>query len=295
MTYYSSNYIDSYVGASYQTPYGGNYDIIPSQAFVAPSSDEFSNQNFSEYNLTPYYGGYDPATNRYVVAYSASTYSKPKSIMYDLYNGSYSPEVVTQCGISYSVSELNDLDFEEYDPTPYDGGYDLAQTYGKPIPHSEAICYPRPMLDSSTPPCNGFTDWKGNSEDSARKPYIESKETPANEVGQLVEYKTDHGQDVKPPGGSGFDEGNSYEYEYEKITQQIPSGYGLEAMDLCEGIFGYWPCLAKYNNRGHDGQQVANLGENDSNQWKETADYLFGSSYPYEERSGGESRIFLDV
>ncbi|KAK3188200.1 hypothetical protein Dsin_027761 [Dipteronia sinensis] len=259
MAYYSSNYIDSYDGESYQTPYGGNYDIVPSQAFVAPSSHEFGNENFLEYNSTPYYGGHDPAMNRSVVSYSASTYSEPKSTVDDLYNGGYSPEVVTQCRISYSVSESNDLDFEEYDPTPYDGGYDLAQTYGKSLPHSEAICYPRSMLDSSTPPFNGFTDGKENSDESARKPYVESKETPPNEDGQLVEYKTDHGQDEKPPGsdhgqdvkpsgsdhGNGYDEGNSYEYEYEKITPQTPSGYGLEAMDICDGIFGYWPCLAK--------------------------------------------------
>ncbi|KAK4858403.1 hypothetical protein QYF36_015803 [Acer negundo] len=228
MDYYSSNYIDSYVGESYQTPYGRNYDIVPSQAIVAPSSHEFSNENFLEYYSIPYYGGYDPATNYSVIAYSASTYSEPKSFVYDLYNGSYSPEVVTRCRISYSVSESNDLDFEEYDTMPYDGGYDLAQTSQE------------------------------NSDESDRKPYNESKEAPANEDWQLVEYKIDHGQDEKPPGsdhGSGYDEGNSYEYE--KITPQIPSGYGLEAMDLCEGIFGYWPCLAKYNKRGHDCQRVA--------------------------------------
>ncbi|KAK4859124.1 hypothetical protein QYF36_027266, partial [Acer negundo] len=263
-SYYSSNYYDSYAGESYQTPYsyGGNYDIVPSsQALMSHSGHEFSSQNLFEYSLTPYYGGYDPSSmNRSSVAYSASTYSEPKSFVYDLYNGGYNPEVVTQFRISYSVSEANnDLEFEDYDTTPYGGGYDQAQTYGKPLPHSEAICYPCSTLDSiSTPPFNGFTDRQENSDESDRKPYNESKEAPANEDWQLVEYKIDHGQDEKPPGsdhGSGYDEGNSYEYE--KITPQIPSGYGLEAMDLCEGIFGYWPCLAKYNKRGHDCQRVA--------------------------------------
>ncbi|KAL5774688.1 hypothetical protein ACOSP7_012245 [Xanthoceras sorbifolium] len=295
MAYYSSNYCDSYVGESYQTPYGGNFDIVPSQAFFAHSSHEVSNQNFSEYNLTPYFGVYEPVMNRSAVAYSASTYSEPKSITYDLYNGSFSPEIATQFRISYSASEFNDVDFEEYDPTPYNGGYDLAQTYGKPLPPSEAICYPPSTLDSSTPPRNGFPDGKENSDEFAPKPNIDSKETPANKDeqancgDQLIEYKTDHGQDDKPPGsdhGRGYDEANSYEYE--KIAPQVPSGYGLEAMDLCESLFGYWPCLARYNKRGHDCQQeVADYGENSSNQWKETADYLFGSSYPYEERSDG--------
>jgi len=26
-----------------------------------------------------------------------------------------------------------------------------------------------------------------------------------------------------------------------------PSGYGLEAMDLCESLFVYWPCLSREN------------------------------------------------
>ena len=95
---------------------------------------------------------------------------------------------------------------------------------------------------------------------------------------QLIEYETNHDQDDKPPvsdHGNGYDEGNNDEYK--KIVQQNPSGYGSEGMDFCESIFGYWPNLAKYNKRGHDCQQVvADYGENSSNQWKETADYLFG-------------------
>ncbi|THU48157.1 hypothetical protein C4D60_Mb09t23270 [Musa balbisiana] len=33
-------------------------------------------------------------------------------------------------------------DFDEYDPTPYGGGYDLSLTFGRPLPPSEEICYP---------------------------------------------------------------------------------------------------------------------------------------------------------
>ena len=33
-------------------------------------------------------------------------------------------------------------DFDEFDPTPYGGGYDLAVTFGRPLPPSEETCYP---------------------------------------------------------------------------------------------------------------------------------------------------------
>jgi hypothetical protein len=33
-------------------------------------------------------------------------------------------------------------DFDEYDPTPYGGGYDLFVTFGRPLPPSEETCYP---------------------------------------------------------------------------------------------------------------------------------------------------------
>ncbi|XVF60582.1 hypothetical protein PTKIN_Ptkin08bG0059600 [Pterospermum kingtungense] len=37
-------------------------------------------------------------------------------------------------------------DFDEFDPTPYGGGYDIVLTYGRPLEPSDEICYP-----SSTP------------------------------------------------------------------------------------------------------------------------------------------------
>ena len=32
--------------------------------------------------------------------------------------------------------------FEEFDPTPYGGGYDLFVTFGRPLPPSDETCYP---------------------------------------------------------------------------------------------------------------------------------------------------------
>nr|XP_043615671.1 uncharacterized protein At5g39570-like [Erigeron canadensis] len=46
-------------------------------------------------------------------------------------------------GHQYNPNDDEDVDdFDEHDPTPYGGGYDLALTYGRPLPPSEEICHP---------------------------------------------------------------------------------------------------------------------------------------------------------
>lgn len=289
--YYSYNYDQSY----YQTPCGGNYDIVPFQALGDNCSQEFSNQNLFdyEYDPTPYYAtyDYDPPVNGSVVAYSvsSSTFSEPKSCyVYDPYS-----DAATQFRITYSVQEFNEPEFEEYDPTPYGGGYDLALTYGNPLSPSDATCYPRSSQDSSALPPKE----KVEEPPAAAKPqpHIESKPAtptiddeqqlqPSSGIG--IEQSKEHDIGDTPDGSSESE--NGYELS-EKRVPQIPSGYGLEAMDLCESLFGYWPCLARYKNG--QCQEVANANEESSscNQWKETADYLFGSSYPYGERRDGTS------
>jgi hypothetical protein len=47
--------------------------------------------------------------------------------------------------------DFNEDDFENFNPHPYLGGYDLAQTYGQPLPPSAAICYPI-SFSASVPP-----------------------------------------------------------------------------------------------------------------------------------------------
>ncbi|XP_062189474.1 uncharacterized protein LOC133892610 isoform X3 [Phragmites australis] len=37
---------------------------------------------------------------------------------------------------------LDDDEFDDYNPHPYSGGYDISATYGSPLPHSPATCYP---------------------------------------------------------------------------------------------------------------------------------------------------------
>lgn len=48
-------------------------------------------------------------------------------------------------------SDFNETeDFEEYNPHPYQGGYDIALTYGNPLPPFSGICYP--LSDASSHP-----------------------------------------------------------------------------------------------------------------------------------------------
>ncbi|CAD5333485.1 unnamed protein product [Arabidopsis thaliana] len=43
----------------------------------------------------------------------------------------------------YYTRDDNDVDdFDEFDPTPYSGGYDITVIYGRPIPPSDETCYP---------------------------------------------------------------------------------------------------------------------------------------------------------
>ncbi|XP_057544097.1 uncharacterized protein LOC130823495 [Amaranthus tricolor] len=69
-----------------------------------------------------------------------------------------------------------------------------------------------------------------------------------------------------------------------QIKRQMPYGYGIEALDICEGLFGsYFPCLWKRNQRVYNHERDVN--DNYMNDYdyccKETVDYLFGNPNPY--------------
>jgi hypothetical protein len=264
MAYYSSSYFedDDLVDQYDQNPYGGSYDSAPAPApahvSMPYSSNDSNIHQFFEYNAVPYHGSYSPQSYS-SMAYSSYTFSQPRFLEF-----TQNP-AATQFLISYSTVESNVPEFEDYDPTPYGGGYDPAQTYGKPLPPSDEICYPR-----STP-------------------------ADPNALGSLAlpsgKEETDVGKAAKPSNGISEEEQQqqvgheSYKeepepepYEYDKPVPYPPSGYGLEAMDLCESLFGYWPCLSREKRRCSDGQEC---GDDEGRSSSSTADYLFGSSYPY--------------
>lgn len=270
--YSSAHDYDFGVAPQYSSPY---------QLIDYTSSSAYYKDHYSQpINYTSSYDYYEYP--------SETSYSQPKFLQYEPpphYQGYFPSE--TKFTISYSNVEFNEPEFEEYDPTPYDGGYDQRMTYGKPLPPSDLTCYPRSLPQSGSPPLENF------SYDSIPSPYGKDDDIPIEppkakaETESHVENggKITEPTDVIPRGDSpsdehqnGFENGTGGGYGH---ATQIPYGSGLEAMDLCESIFGYWPCLAKKAQQQRNSCQVCDQDRR-MDPWKTAADYFFGSPVPYD-------------
>ncbi|KAI8525249.1 hypothetical protein RHMOL_Rhmol13G0215600 [Rhododendron molle] len=267
-----------------RNPYGGAYDPYFTRSEINYSTYSFSEPKLIEYNPNPYGTGY----------YSPETqFSAPKLIEYNpnpYGTGYYSPE--TQYVISYSTKSdvVDDTEYEEYDPTPYGGGYDPTLTYGRPLVPSDEICYPRSVQESNVPSFDNFFF------DSIPSPYgkdngtgptgaIEEQEPPEKPIepsrGEPVEsYTSDN---YYPWSGYGYGCGNE-DYGsrngYDRKVVPTTYDYGIDALDLCESLFGYWPCLYKNNGRnGHGDQESGSEERREENQWMSAGDCLFGSPF----------------
>lgn len=316
MAYYSSAYSSSDYGEYNFNSYALNYDYAQTPSYT---SYEY-NQPYYGYDPNLYYAPNYPYQNYQTISYSATTYSDPKSLVYDPNYG------MTQLVISYSNLEFNETEFDEYDPTPYGGGYDIDQTYGKPLPPSDKICYPRsgsnpisepfsgPIVplptveegieEKAITPQNGIlvqnTEEKPQSQDSSIDQPKEVEENNFGDDPKQVPYEDDH--DSESEGSHHEDDnysesgiGNGGEYD-KQVATQYPSGYGLEAVDLCESLFGYWPCLARMKRRECGCEQVTDRGNYcQENMWKGTADYLFGNPDPYGGRGEDQSGYGGDI
>ncbi|XP_061368804.1 uncharacterized protein LOC133311726 isoform X2 [Gastrolobium bilobum] len=319
MAYYSSTYSGSDYGEynfnSYAVNYDYDHDQIP--AFMAYKSHEY-NQPYYGYDPSLYFSPNYPAQSYQTVAYSAATFSNPKSIEYDPNYG------MTQLVISYSTLEFNEPAFDDYDPTPYGGGYDIAETYGKPLPPSDKICYPHSGSSSISVPFDAVPTGSLIPLPTVEEGIDEKEIIPQNgTAGQTTEEKPqsqessidqpnepyegedseeDHREDDQYSGsgyGSGFDNGyngGQCEEHEKQVHPQYPSGYGLEAMDICESLFGHWPCLSRMKKRENFCEEVTDRGNNcQENMWEGTADYLFGNPYPYGRRGENGSSYGGDL
>ncbi|KAI9121589.1 hypothetical protein K1719_008622 [Acacia pycnantha] len=312
MAFYGSSYAGSGFGEYDYNSYAMNYDSVQNPGFIAYNYQE-SNQPYYGYDSSLYY---DPAPTYSAlsypaISYSAATSSEPKFIEYDPNYGN------SQLVIHYSNLEFNEPEFEEYDPTPYGGGYNIVETYGKPRPPSDQTCYPRSgSLGSKGLPSGPIVllpAVEKGTDEKAIVPQNESAGQVTDEMPQpqlsLTDFNSSGGEDIygheteeEDGGGGGGDDdsgsgdgggyGNGYSGghydEYEKpVPVQYPYGYGMETLDLCESVFGYWPCLARMK------KERENCGEGDycyrENMWKGTADYLFGSTNPYGRGEEGSS------
>lgn len=303
MAYYTPPYPASDFGEYSYNSYAVNYDYAQNPPFMAYNHYDF-NQPYHGYDQSLYYhhpAPTYPVSSYPTISYSATVYSEPKCIEYD------PSSEKSQLVIYYSNLEFNEPEFDEYDPTPYSGGYDPVQTYGKPLPPSDETCYPRSRpSDSNALPADGsivpshtveeridekaITSQNGSAGQATDKMPSRDQPEEGEDEGEESEDSKEHDDD-KYSGcgyGSGFGSGyNGGQYEeYEKqVTPQYPSGYGLEALDLCESLFGYWPCLSRMKNKGgycYDEITDDNGGKYcKESMWKRTADYIFGSPYPY--------------
>jgi hypothetical protein len=306
--YYGENNFNSY-------PFNYNYSQVPS-FMTYNNSYDYNQQNYA-YDSSLYFSPnnnnnyHDHSYNNQTIAYSTTTFSDPKYLVYDPNYG------MTQLVLSYSTLEFNEPAFDEYDPTPYGGGYDIDKTYGKPLSPSEQICYPRsgsttiptpihvpapiPVpIPITVPVEEAKLDEKviipqnvTNDHVAVEKPQLQDstiKETSEAYEGEESEDSEDYSEENDDDDDDDDNSGSSYgggfvENEIEKevavaAPPQYPSGYGLEAMDICESLFGYWPCIAKMKRENCCG--VVHRGNNcEENMWKGTADYLFGNPYPY--------------
>ncbi|KAL3850831.1 hypothetical protein ACJIZ3_012713 [Penstemon smallii] len=295
------------VDECYQTPYSSAYNDFEYSSYTSGEPE------FCEYNSFAYYRN-DSYVTSSEPNYSVYTYSEPQVIQYDpIYSYDepkllqYKPSSYDQCyfpseikfTISYSkVVEFNEPDFEDYDPTPYGGGYDPATTYGKPLPPSDQTCYPRSIPDydgmslanfsyGSIPSPYGKDDNFPSKPSIVKKPIDTKTDVPETSVGNgdKATSEISEKKDVIPSNDSPSNEDvNGYEngvrggYVYESSDSKVPQisyGSGLEAMDICESIFGHWPCLAKIQQQERDKKMCDQERRDDP--WKSVADYLFGN------------------
>eukprot|EP00252_Welwitschia_mirabilis_P011878 TRINITY_DN263_c0_g1_i2.p1 TRINITY_DN263_c0_g1~~TRINITY_DN263_c0_g1_i2.p1 ORF type:complete len:260 (+),score=29.24 TRINITY_DN263_c0_g1_i2:146-925(+) len=118
-------------------------------------------------------------------------------------------------------------DFDEYDPTPYGGGYDLVARYGRPLPPSSETCYP--------PSSAGDSDYHGFSYGSESSPYEPGFSS------RLDEDRPSQGFGSKP----SYHQQPSAAYESYGVPQhQTRPQYGYESGDPYSEVekpsgFGY--------------------------------------------------------
>ncbi|XP_051125451.1 uncharacterized protein LOC127247581 [Andrographis paniculata] len=265
--------------------------------------------DYSSYNSSEPKSQYDPYDYGFFINQHQVGYSDARYLQYEppVSDRSYHFPAETIFRISYSESpqQFNEPEFEEYDPTPYGGGYDIAATYGKPIPPSDLICYPRSQPQSGGFPPENFSYNSvpppyGKREDDDL-PKAGDKSIGAEPVAEAPVAGKAAGVDSADVISSGDDScRNGFEngIGYERQIDRIPYGAGLESIDLCESIFGHWPCLAKIEQQQQ--QRAKCLEDYDRERrmdpWKSAADYLFGApamygygSYHHLQQEGAEN------
>lgn len=313
------------VGYQDSVSFSGYESYHPDNAYTVP---EFQEPQFLDYyhQTQDYDYDYDHeyslSSSTPGINYFAYNYVEPKLIAYEPVScdtGYVSYH--THYSISYPETDLqfNEPEFEEYDPTPYGGGYDIVSVYGKPLPPSDQTCYPRsnpkPVEPKSKPAANSIPLANPKSDPKvapmskpepepvhvpALMPMSKPKPEPEPELepepavhvpilmAEPLESREesnypDYGFDYPwPEYDHGYGTGVGYDYGYGKQVVQIPPfEYSPEVVELCENLFGSWPCLAKI--RKEQMGVINNPGistcpeDRHLSPWETCASYIFGT------------------
>ncbi|KAJ6818728.1 uncharacterized protein M6B38_131775 [Iris pallida] len=155
--------------------------------------------------------------------------------------------------------------FDDYNPHPYQGGYDIALTYGHPLPPSPATCYPIISTSSSSLPLPSPTT-----------PTPTPTETPPPPLLQALPLPLPSPPTPTPPPPPSLQPLPPYDHGH---------GHSDCSPDLYQ--YGFWPFLSPEEEKSHDDDAAAEFGY--WNQWRRAGEYLFGYS-----EGLGERRIGVD-
>lgn len=195
-------------------------------------------------------------------------------------------------GVSMDLIEEGGEVDDDYDPTPYSGGYDIVEAYGKPLPASDAICYPRSGSGSEVRAIVAADDFESHNSGIESENESESDSCFGSEVSDVDEEGVGlrgngfHDKQIIDDSLGEENEGVYGEGEQEKVVvsdDNVLDGYELssESPGFCDGLYGYLPCLNKKKNVTVVYGTEDSVDKPDEDPWKAAADFIFGSLNPY--------------
>ncbi|CAN6702484.1 unnamed protein product [Malus baccata var. baccata] len=145
----------------------------------------------------------------------------------------------------YATKDTNDgADmFDEYDPTPYEGGYDMGLTYGRPLQPTEKTCYRHSSGsasdDSNEPEFPSRKESSAYDEEAVKEEYS-SYARPSHEGDQYNIRKQNLGGGKEKGYGEGRKSGS---FDDEESTPAGEGGYGRKKYSTSPGgsRSSWWP------------------------------------------------------
>ncbi|CAH8384972.1 unnamed protein product [Eruca vesicaria subsp. sativa] len=131
----------------------------------------------------------------------------------------------------YTKDNADVDDYDEYDPTPYSGGYDITVTYGRPLPPSDENCYPLSSLSGDA------FEYQRPVFSSSHEPSAYDDQALNTEYSSYAKPKTKHGsgkkaiQDHKENSGKDYDDEKTKTKEKKKDKKKDDDDYEKKKKD----------------------------------------------------------------